>query len=180
MRRALILSVVLLIGACGEVSEDFMPAPGEVDPYAPATTEASTDQEVPPAPSATEVTRDTQANPEPSTSTSLEVQPAPGADDVTPSTSASSGPGYGSALAPLVDQAKSDLAAHLGLDASVIEVVGAELVEWSDASLGCPQPGMMYAQVPTDGSLITLSYGGVEYDYHTGGNRYVPFLCENT
>ena len=68
------------------------------------------------------------------------------------------------------------------LDASVnpsaIEVSSAELVEWPDAGLGCPQPGMAYRQVPTDGSLIILVYDSVEYRYHTGGSTSVPFLCE--
>jgi hypothetical protein len=81
-------------------------------------------------------------------------------------------------LRPLVDQARSDLARRLGVDPEAVGVVRANLVEWPDTSLGCPRPGMVYAQVPTDGSQIILSHGGVEYPYHTGGSRYVPFLCE--
>lgn len=101
----------------------------------------------------------------------------------TPSTTtttrpAESNPGIDPGLAPLVDQAKGDLAGRLEVGADAIAVISAELVEWSDASLGCPQPGMAYAQVPTDGSLIVLSHGGAEYRYHTGGSVYMPFLCE--
>jgi hypothetical protein len=81
-------------------------------------------------------------------------------------------------LRPFVDQAKADLAARLGGDPESVSLVSAALVEWPDASLGCPKPGMAYAQVPTDGSLIVLLHGGSEYRYHTGGNVYVPFLCE--
>jgi len=87
-------------------------------------------------------------------------------------------PGIDPGLLPLVDQAKADLAGRLGVDTGAIAVISGELVEWSDASLGCPQPGMVYAQVPTDGSLIILSHGGAEYRYHTGGSVYIPFLCE--
>ncbi len=81
-------------------------------------------------------------------------------------------------LLPLVDQARADLAGRLGVEPGSITLVSAELVEWPDASLGCPQPGMVYAQIPADGSLIILSHGGAEYRYHTGGDRFVPFLCE--
>jgi hypothetical protein len=96
----------------------------------------------------------------------------------TTSPTVSGGGTVDSGLMPMVDQAKADLAGRLGIDAGEIALISAELVEWSDASLGCPQPGMVYAQVPTDGSLIVLSHGGAEYPYHTGGSVYVPFLCE--
>jgi hypothetical protein len=96
----------------------------------------------------------------------------------TTSAKASGGGTIDPSLAPFVDQAKTDLAQRLNVEAAAIVVVSAELVEWSDASLGCPQPGMVYAQVPTDGSLIVLSHGGAEYRYHTGGSEYTPFLCE--
>jgi hypothetical protein len=48
--------------------------------------------------------------------------------------------------------------------------------QFNDASLGCPQPGQMYAQVISVGYIITLSYGGVIYDFRIdqGGNA---FLC---
>lgn len=98
-----------------------------------------------------------------------------------PSGSVSSAPttvGDVSGLQPLIDQAISDLAKRLGAASAAVRLVRAELVVWPDTSLGCPQPGMEYPQVPTDGSLIVLSYDGREYRYHTGGNRYVPFLCE--
>jgi hypothetical protein len=82
-------------------------------------------------------------------------------------------------LQPLVDQALEDLAARLGIDAQEIQVVEAKAVVWPDASMGCPQPGMSYKQVPRDGSLIRLAAGGRVYAYHGGGTR-APFLCEQT
>lgn len=50
------------------------------------------------------------------------------------------------------------------------------LVVWPDASLGCPQPDMFYAQVMTDGSVIELEHDGRYYRYHTGGSQG-PFIC---
>jgi hypothetical protein len=79
----------------------------------------------------------------------------------------------------LVNQAKEDLADRLAIPISQIELFSYEEVVWPDASLGCPQPGMRYKQVPYDGALILLSAGGQLYSYHSGGNRGV-FLCEKS
>ncbi len=84
-------------------------------------------------------------------------------------------------LRPFITEATDDLAARLAIDPADVEVLSAVLVTWPDASLGCPQPGMQYAQVLTDGSIIELGVGEgddmVVYRYHTGGSRG-PFLCD--
>lgn len=80
-------------------------------------------------------------------------------------------------LQPLIEMAVADLAQRLGVGAAGIEVLAAYLVVWPDSSLGCPQPGMQYLQVLTDGSLILLGSGGAVYRYHTGGSQHEPFLC---
>jgi hypothetical protein len=72
--------------------------------------------------------------------------------------------------------AKNDLAERLGVDAADIEVAAYETVTWSDGSLGCPQPGMMYTQALVDGYLIQLVVDGQAYNYH-GANGRDPFLC---
>jgi len=68
------------------------------------------------------------------------------------------------------------LARRLDVSIQQIEVLSAEYVEWPDASLGCPQPGMMYAQVITPGYRIILSASGENYEYHTSLRGVV--LCE--
>jgi hypothetical protein len=80
-------------------------------------------------------------------------------------------------LKPYIDIAVADLAKRLSIDAIGIGVSSATLVQWSDSSLGCPQPGMQYAQSLTDGARIVLNVGGKKYSYHAGGSR-TPFLCE--
>lgn len=60
------------------------------------------------------------------------------------------------------------LAEYLSLPAGQIDVLEVEPVEWPDTSLGCPQPGMMYAQVITPGYRILLKAGEQTYSYHTG------------
>ena len=77
----------------------------------------------------------------------------------------------------LVDLALNDLAQRLSIEVNQITVLEVREVVWPDASLGCPQPDMLYKQVPYDGLLIRLSAEGEEYAYHSGGGRD-PFLCE--
>ena len=77
--------------------------------------------------------------------------------------------------AQVVQLAKEHLAKDKGLDLAKIRVVKVESVEWGDTSLGCPQPGMMYAQVITPGYRVLLSDGTKDYEYHTDtANRVVP------
>jgi hypothetical protein len=76
---------------------------------------------------------------------------------------------------PAVQAAITDLAAKLSIPIPDITVVSVEAVEWRDASLGCPQPGMAYAQVITPGYLIVLEAGGKTYEYHAGQRQAI--LC---
>ena len=79
--------------------------------------------------------------------------------------------------AAVVQAAKKDLARRLNVRQEAIELAGAvEAVTWPDSSLGCPEPGMMYAQVLTPGYRFKLESGGKLYEYHTG--KAVVKLCE--
>lgn len=82
-------------------------------------------------------------------------------------------------LKPYIDIAVADLAQRLGIGADKIEVDSATLEQWPDSSLGCPEKGMQYAQVLTDGALIVLTSGAKTYKYHAGGSR-PPFYCANS
>jgi hypothetical protein len=77
----------------------------------------------------------------------------------------------GSSAERVVELARQDLAEGLGVDPQAIEVVSVEKVEWRDTSLGCPEPGMMYAQVITPGYRVVLQVEGETYEYHTGESR---------
>jgi hypothetical protein len=74
----------------------------------------------------------------------------------------------------VVAQARADLAARENVSADEVEVVRVEAVDWPDASLGCPEPGMMYAQVITPGWRIVLRVGSREAIYHTDQRRVIP------
>jgi hypothetical protein len=69
--------------------------------------------------------------------------------------------------------AREGLAQKLGLASEMVRLVSVEAVEWRDTSLGCPQPGMMYAQVITPGFRVVLEARGKKYDYHTDRGRNV-------
>ncbi|MGQ9516972.1 MAG: hypothetical protein ACUVT1_06880 [Anaerolineae bacterium] len=76
----------------------------------------------------------------------------------------------------MLEQARQELAGKLGVSPARIQVVKAEPILWPDTSLGCPQPGMMYAQVITPGYQFILEYEGKQYDYHAGRGHLI--LCE--
>jgi hypothetical protein len=67
----------------------------------------------------------------------------------------------------IMAQARADLAKLTGLDPSTFTTVRDEQVVWSDGSLGCPVPGVMYIQVVTPGYWIQLGAGGRTYDYRS-------------
>lgn len=75
-----------------------------------------------------------------------------------------------------IDSALTDLAARLKVGKDAIQITSVEKRMWGDTSLGCPQPGVMYAQVVTPGFLIQLTAGGKAYAYHASLLNAV--LCE--
>jgi hypothetical protein len=50
---------------------------------------------------------------------------------------------------------------------------------WPDASLGCPLPGMTYAQVLTPGHRVILATGGRTYEYHTDNHDRIILCTED-
>jgi len=78
----------------------------------------------------------------------------------------------------LIESAKMDLAQRLSVPISQIEAIETKEATWPDASLGCPQPGIVYAQVLTPGYLVILKYAGDEFEYHVGIHGDIRY-CEN-
>jgi hypothetical protein len=83
-----------------------------------------------------------------------------------------------SGLQTLIEKAKIDLAKRLSIATDQISLVEAINVVWPDSSLGCPQEGMMYAQVLTPGFLILLEHAGNTFEYHTSNSTEIV-TCEN-
>ena len=103
------------------------------------------------------------------------VSPSQGNIIMTPSLPVPSDPG----LQSLVQRTKEDLANRLVIPADEISFVEITEVEWSDSSLGCPQPGMNYLQVITPGYLILLEANTQMYEYHSNRDTFF-ILCENS
>lgn len=66
-----------------------------------------------------------------------------------------------------VQAAVASAAAEFGVIVEVVTVLSYEPVEWSDASLGCPKEGEMYAAVITPGYRVILAVNDQEHEYHT-------------
>ena len=86
-------------------------------------------------------------------------------------------------LTPLQQAASDVLSERLSVASSDLALVSDEMVEWADASLGCPEAGMMYAQAITPGHRITFDYQGNQYEVHTSredGSATQPLMvsCE--
>ncbi len=81
------------------------------------------------------------------------------------------------AFEQIIKQAQDDLARRLSISPDQVQLVEAQTVTWPDKGLGCPKPGMFYAQVQVDGMLIRFRAGGRTYEYHSGEGQ-PAFLCE--
>lgn len=81
-------------------------------------------------------------------------------------------------LEELILLAKENLAKRLGVKVEDISLVLTEEKTWSDAGLGCWEPGKAYAQVITPGYLIILQAMGMEYDYHA--SYYLVISCDSS
>lgn len=77
----------------------------------------------------------------------------------------------------VVTLAISDLANRFGIARRAIRIVEVRRVDWSDTSLGHPEPGKLYAQVITPGFLIKLEAGGRICLYHSDRARIVFVSC---
>jgi len=72
-----------------------------------------------------------------------------------------------------VRAAINDLATKLKIAPEKIQVVSVEEVDWPDTSMGCPQPGMFYAQVIVQGYRIVLAAEGKQVVYHADRHEHV-------
>lgn len=105
--------------------------------------------------------------------------PAPETQDPT-GEPASANPGESQqAEAAMVARAREFAARHLGLeDPRELRILQVEPMTWDDASMGCPQEGMMYAQVVTEGFRITLQHPGGVAAVHLNGHNGTMLIAE--
>lgn len=160
--RWLTLALIMMLAACG-------PAPtgsGASGPAAPTAAGRPAATSLPPATATTAPTSAplpvvTATRPAPTTAPTSPAPPA-----ATPPAAGATGQAADAGLARAIANAQADLVRRFGPSALGATVVQAEAVEWPDASLGCPAPGMMYAQVVTPGYQVVLQSGGQTFAYH--------------
>ena len=104
-----------------------------------------------------------------------EPTPAPGVPS-TPVPTIDPGSSLGGGAQAAVDAALRDAESHLGLNPGTVRVEQVEARQWPDRSLGCPRPGVLYAQVITPGFLVLVSGGGKQLEYHADDRGQVV-LC---
>lgn len=69
----------------------------------------------------------------------------------------------------------ADAAQKLGVEEEQVAVLSLEEVTFDDSSLGCPEPGRVYAQVVTTGSVVVVGSTRETLEYHLadGAERFV-------
>jgi hypothetical protein len=139
-----VLLLALLLAACGGQSPSAPAATAPAAPTQPPTAE-------PTVPAATAM----PAYPGPSDQPGY---PAPATPDASTSDSSQ---------ALIEADARTRLAAHLGVDAATLSLTNVERQDWPDEALGCPQPNTTYAQVVIAGFKLEFSDGTRTYPVHT-------------
>jgi hypothetical protein len=80
-------------------------------------------------------------------------------------------PGTAVTVEAVAAAVRADAAQLLGRAAAGSLSVGFESVTWSDGSLGCPQPGMMYTQALVPGWRVVVGDGRTSLlVYHASAN----------
>ncbi len=76
--------------------------------------------------------------------------------------------------------ARKLLADEVGVGERVFILDSSESVQWSDASLGCPQEGQGYAQVITPGYKLVFDLAGTPYEVHSDADGSQMVICGQT
>ena len=159
----LVAALVLPLAACGNVER-----PADTT----ATTSAAT-ATTPPA------TSDAASTSQPTTSEDAmqtsrpDPIPVPGGDSALPT-----GPVPESVVErPEVQAAIADLAERRSVDVADVTVAGWAQVTWSDGSLGCPQPDMMYTQALVPGEQLVLRIDDDLFSYHSAVGKSFSYCA---
>jgi hypothetical protein len=73
--------------------------------------------------------------------------------------------------------AKESLSRKFKISEDQIHLSSLEVMTWPDSGLGCPQAGIVYAQVITPGFQILFEAMGQTFSYHTDNTERV-ILCD--
>ena len=65
----------------------------------------------------------------------------------------------------ILESILKEAAALSKVDRDQLVIARAQSVVWSDGSLGCPEPGMMYTQALVNGYWVIIDAAGQTYDF---------------
>ena len=68
----------------------------------------------------------------------------------------------------ILESILKEAAVQAKVDRDQLVVARAQSVVWSDGSLGCPEPGMMYTQTLVNGYWVIIEARGKQYDFRVG------------
>lgn len=158
---ALLLVLTASLAACGDAS-----SPGvSPTPSAPTSSGSTTD-----APTSSEDTV------KPSDLTPITPEPTPLDSGALPT-----GP-VPDSIADRADvqAAIAAEAERRGVEVSEVRIAGYADVTWSDGSIGCPEPGMMYTQALVPGHQLVLEVDGELASYHAAQGRDFTYCAGPT
>lgn len=81
-------------------------------------------------------------------------------------------PGANALPASVTDPVVAEIAKLAGVPVGEVTIISAQEMTFSDGSLGCPQPGMVYTQAIVDGYKIVAEAGGTTYDVRGSGSKF--------
>lgn len=160
-----IVSMVVVLSACSRPEAD---SPSEETPM--TETPEPTATEEPPLPSP-EMDESPLSPPEMGESPLM--PPKPESPLPTPSSGAIEFP-------DVAHELRMKATAKMGISPDSLTVLSVEGVTWRDTSLGCPEPGQMYAQVLTDGwRAVYQNPEGDRIEVHATQDLDSFVICEN-
>ena len=77
-----------------------------------------------------------------------------------------------------VQEAVDAEAQRAGVEPAAVTIAGYAEVTWSDGSIGCPKPGMMYTQALVPGHQLVLEVDGSYASYHAADGKPFSYCAQ--
>ena len=77
----------------------------------------------------------------------------------------------------ILDKILADLEERTSADRSEFRILQAEITQWSNGALGCPEPGQVYTHAIVEGYRVVVVHAGQTYDYRANAKGFFK-LCE--
>lgn len=173
------LIVMLLVTGCGGAVGSTA-APTRTAPTLTATPSSTVPPTIPTAPSTPTAPPAIPTPPPPATALATATPSRTAGQPSGSPTGTLPPPGGAQVTSPAISAAIADLARRRNVEPGRITPLGAQVVEWPDGSLGCPEAGRSYIAVITPGWRIVLQLDGQTIVYHTDATGRMLTPCPRT